>query len=121
MTESDSSPVKMVTTINSLNKLPQVVQLGRHTQVLLNLFKDEDTEEVYQLINPLAVKGEAGMRSSSLTTLEGVQRFTRKNRAIVARDLANNDKLFLYMNSFGSTLCRSEKPAASAGGYLAHT
>ena len=57
------------------------------------------------------------MRSASLTTLEGVQRFTRTSRGLVARDLDNNKKLFLYTSQFGSPLCRSTTPVAAAGRY----
>ena len=48
MRQNDSN-VPTATTINSLKNLHLVLQMGRHTQVLVDFFKEEDMEEVYQL------------------------------------------------------------------------
>ena len=108
----------MVTRIRSLKQLPQIVQVGEYTDVLLDVFNDDDTQQVYQLVKRQATQEKTGMNSVSLDTFEAVRRFTKSSKGIVARDRQQDNRVFLYTTCSPSSLCRSTHAVCSSGMYI---
>ena len=106
---------RMVSRITSLKQLPQVVQVGRYKNVLVDVFKDEDVDQVYQLVRNLAAQGQTGMDSATLDSIDSVRRYTKEFGGIVAKDVRNKNRLFLYGTGYASTLCRSMAPVGCGG------